>query len=66
MKRKYLLLTALLVVCAELYIFSYIASLLSKQSNVAVVVGAVLFCVFIVGNFILVHYTIKQFNKKTK
>ncbi|MBC7411054.1 MAG: hypothetical protein H7331_01190 [Bacteroidia bacterium] len=64
MKQYYILLIALLVVCADLYVFSNIASLLSKQSNVAVVIGAVLFCLFIVGNFILVYYAIKKFNKK--
>ena len=64
MKQYYVLLIALLVVCADLYVFSNIASLLSKQSNVAVVIGAVLFCLFIVGNFILVYYAIKNFNQK--
>ena len=66
MKPKYLIFTAPLLLFAEIYLFSWIAELLRQQSDVAVIVGVVLSCIFIFGNFILINYLIKQFNKKTK
>lgn len=66
MRPKYLIFTAPLLLFAEMYLFSWIVELLRQQSDVAVIVGVVLSCTFIFGNFILINYLIKQFNKKTK
>lgn len=66
MKPKYLIFISPLVLFVEMYLFSWIAELLRQQSDVAVIVGVVLSCIFIFGNFILINYIIKQFKQKTK
>ena len=66
MKSKYLIFTAPLLLFSEIYLFSWIAELLRQQSDIAIIVGVILSCVFIAGNYFLINYIIKQLKQKTK
>jgi len=66
MKIKYLIFASPLLLFVEFYIFSWIAELLRQQSDIAVIMGIILACVFVVGNFYLINYIKTKINNKTQ
>lgn len=64
MKPKYLIFIAPLLLFIEIYTFSWMAELLRQQSDIAVIIGVILACVFIVGNYFLINYLITTIKNK--
>lgn len=64
MKTKYLLLASPLILCLEIYVISIITELLRQQSDIAVMAGVVVSCLFIALNYFLINFIIKQLNQK--
>ncbi|MBN8701931.1 MAG: hypothetical protein J0M08_02635 [Bacteroidetes bacterium] len=66
MQPKYLIFASPLIIFAEFYLFSWIAELLSKQSDSAVLAGVALFCVFAIGNYFLIRYIVLLIKNRKK
>lgn len=64
MKPKYLIFTAPLLLFIEIYTFSCMAELLRQQSDIAVIMGVIIACVFIIGNYFLINYIITTIKNK--
>lgn len=63
MKLKYMIFTAPLLLFIEIYTFSWMVELLRQQSDIAVIIGVLLACVFVVGNYFLINYLITIIKK---
>ncbi len=64
MKPKYFYPLIPFILFLEIYIFSWIAELLRQPSDMAVIAGVILSCIYVAGNYFLVNYIIKQFKTK--
>ncbi len=66
MKLKYLFFLSPIILFLDFCMISFIAELLTKQSDMAVLIGVLSICMFLWVNYLLINYIIKQFKQKTK
>jgi hypothetical protein len=67
MKNKYLFLALVpILILVELLLVSFITELVRQPSDIAVLIGIVLLCLDLAGNFLLIKLLISLFKTKTK
>lgn len=66
MKIKLLFFVSPLLLFGEISLFSSIVELLRQPSDVAIIVGISLSCIFIIVNYLLINFIIKQLKNKPK
>lgn len=64
MAKKIILFISPIIMLVEIMLFSWIAELLRQPSDVAVIIGLLLACAGIVGNFYLIKVINKQFKQQ--
>lgn len=66
MKPKYLIFLFPVIVLADLFIFTSISEFLRAKSDMSVMMGIILACIFVTGNYFLINYIIKTIKNKVK
>lgn len=66
MKPKFLLFLSPLVLFLEFYLFSWMCDLLTQPNDIAVLVGVVIACGFVIGNYFLIRYIVLTIKNKLK
>lgn len=66
MEKQIIFFISPIILLVEIMVFSWIAELLRQPSDMAVFAGVLLICAALVGNFYLIKFLKKNFNKKTK
>lgn len=66
MKPKYLIFLFPAIVLADLFIFTSISEFLRDKSDMSVMMGIILACIFVTGNYFLINYIIKTIKNKIK
>lgn len=66
MKPKYLIFLSPVVILADLFIFTSMSEFLRAKSDTSVMMGIILACIFVIGNYFLINYIIKTIKNKIK